>query len=29
MTKQILLAVLKDEPGLLLELRHLLVRNSV
>jgi hypothetical protein len=26
--KEILLAVLKDDPGLLLELRHLLVRNS-
>lgn len=25
--KEILLAVLKDDPGLLLELRHLLVRN--
>jgi hypothetical protein len=26
--KEILLTVLKDDPGLLLELRHLLVRNS-
>jgi hypothetical protein len=25
--KEILLAVLKDDPGLLLELRHLLVKN--